>query len=113
MTPADDPPLVRTQNLLLKNRLAEHGGKWRPEPEIAGSGPKERVWRQAPGSCRRPCPLGKAVEHEEELVKIAYVSEMAVIDSKLEVAGRRTIWPYLRASRTKRSPPKSRHSGQD
>ncbi len=102
MTPGDDPSLVRTQNLLLKNRLAEHGQKMAAlNQEIARKRAERAGVEASIRKLQATLPLlEKRLNMKEELVKDAYVSEMAVIDSRLEVANQKNDLAWLRAKRS-------------
>ncbi|HOI74122.1 MAG TPA: HlyD family type I secretion periplasmic adaptor subunit [Syntrophales bacterium] len=102
VTPTDDLSLIRTQNLLLKNRLAEHGQKMAAlNQEIARKRAERAGVEASIRKLQATMPLlEKRLNMKEELVKDAYVSEMAVIDSRLEVANQKNDLVVLKAKRS-------------
>jgi len=98
-TPGSNSSLARTQNLLLRNRLAEHHQKMAAlNHELVRKQAEKAGVEASIEKLRSTLPLlEKRLNMKEELVKDAYMSEMAVIDSRLEVAGQKNELAILRA----------------
>lgn len=86
-----DPLIIRTQNLLLQSRLAEYNQRISSiNHEIAKKKAEKAGVEAGIRKLASALPLfEKRLAMKEELVKAAYVSELAVIDNKMEVSNQK------------------------
>lgn len=92
LPPEADPTVVRTQEQILRSRLAEHQQRMAAlEQEVARKRADRTAVAANVNKLSHALPLlEKRLKMKEELVKSAYVSEMAVIDNRLEVTNQRS-----------------------